>query len=124
MFLNKATNMYKYTQPDSMENSRYNYYEQTIIYNIYSYTLYSKIDWIYFVVTVSEPRISLNVSIEKTQACHNFHEALLYIIGMSPIDGLVLMWHIPTEFSSVQSQSESQSRFCICRVSASRYQEQ
>ena len=38
---------------------------------------------------------------------------------MSPIDGLVLVWHIPTELSSAQSQSQSQSRtqsrFCLSK---------
>ena len=33
----------------------------------------------------------------------------LFCVGVSPIDGLVLMWNIPTELSSAQSQS----RFCL-----------
>ena len=34
-------------------------------------------------------------------------------VGVSPIDGLVLMWRIPTELSSAQTQSRTQSRFCL-----------
>ena len=40
-----------------------------------------------------------------------------YTTGTSPIDGLILMWHLPTELSSAQSQSQmqfrTQSRFCL-----------
>ena len=39
----------------------------------------------------------------------SFSNTSCLTVGMSPIDGLVLMWHIPTEPSSVQSQS----RFCL-----------
>ena len=39
---------------------------------------------------------------------------------MSPIDGLVLMWHIPMELSSAQSQSQLQSQtqswFCLSEL--------
>ena len=43
---------------------------------------------------------------------------ILQSVGVSPINGLVLMWHIPTELSSARSQSQTQSRtqtrFCLC----------
>ena len=37
-------------------------------------------------------------------------------VGMFPIDGLILMWHIPTELSSVQSRT--QSKFCLSKLLA------
>ena len=47
----------------------------------------------------------------------NHESAALDSVGVSLIDGLVLMSHIPTELSSAQSQSQTQSRtqsrFCL-----------
>ena len=44
-------------------------------------------------------------NITRDPTVHRWLRSPIYeIVGVSPIDGLVLMWHIPTELSSVQSR--------------------
>ena len=49
------------------------------------------------------------VEIQRSMLYKNTYshiKSLLQSVGVSPIDELVLMWHIPTELSSAQSQSQ------------------